>query len=726
MRKGKRKQVGPQKPKTARPPTQTDTQHEASQPKAAKRVDASRFRMELGAGKQERIALTFILVLTFVAYANSLDGQFVYDDGFQIQKNPTLQSLGNIPSMFTQSVWQFMSGSSDQPIGSYYRPLFNILLIINYQLFGFNVFGWHMVSVLLHMAATLMVYFLAREWKVSRAGAAVASLLFGIHPIHSESVAWISGVPDPLLAVLVMSSLFLLQRYQRAEDTNQQWLLLSALVLLLAMFTKETAMVMPVAFLVFKILDEPTPRQWSALIPKLVRIAVVYGSAAGIYLAMRYQTLGFISKTEPKSIGVTTEQALLTIPSVLLSYVRLICFPFSLAIVYEHPFVSSLSSAQFWAAAIAVVAILALAVWMVRFSRAGQKALVLFLLPILPVLNLRAFNPGESVLHDRYLYLPSIGFCILIGIGAVYLHQQLARKHEWLVPTALSLLGVVLMGATFFQNQTWQNDVALAQSALLVSPRKPFLYNLLGAHYSTRKNFVEAEKYYQQALSHDPNYYDALTNQGDIYLQQNKWAEAEKFYTRSIAAGAAYSQTYFNLGSASIQLRKYPEALAAFQKATSLSPSQADAHYNLAYVYQQMGQLSQAENAYRAALQVRPTYIEPRINLASVLSQQGRQAEAIEQLELVRTVAPSHATMLHILGEAYLKLQRYPDAIKVLNQLASVNQQHQFVHTNLGLAYEGSGNIEAARQSFQKAVEVAPSAQITNVAREHLVRLGSK
>ncbi len=723
MRKGKRKAVGPQKPKTAR--ARTPESIETQPAKHSKKVEKANFRIELR-GKHERAALTIILVLTFLAFVNSLDGQFVYDDGFQIQKNPTLQSLGNIPLMFTQGVWQFMSASAEQPIGLYYRPLFNILLIINFHLFGFNVFGWHLVSLILHMAATLMVYFIARQWKVSRVGAAAASLLFGIHPIHSESVAWISGVPDPLLAVLVMSSLFLFIRHQKAEETGQHWLLLSTLLLLLAIFTKETAIVVPAIFLLFRIIDEPTPRQWPALLPKLIRIGLVYGIASSIYLGMRYQALGFISKAEPKSVGVTAEQVLLTIPSVLLSYLRMIVFPFSLAIVYDHPFVNSVASTRFWAATIAVAAIFILVLWMIRFSRASQKAFVLFLLPLLPVLNLRAFNPGESVLHDRYLYLPSIGFCILIGLGLSYLHEQLSPKHNWLIPAAFCLTVVVWIAATVFQNQSWQNDVALAQNALLVSPRKPFLYNLLGAHYSVKKDFTEAEKYYQQALSYDPNYYDALTNLGDIYLQQNNWLEAEKNYTTAIAAGAMYSQTFFNLGSASIQLKKYPQALSSFQRAINLNPSQTDAHYNLGYVYQQMGQLSQAESSYRNALQLRPSYVEVRINLASILNQQGRVQEATEQLEQARSYAPGHATMLHGLSEAYLKQRRYPDAIQTLRQLASINPQHPYVHTNLGLAYEASGNKEAARQSFQKALEVAPTAAQTNVAREHLSKLGGE
>ncbi|MFY9570733.1 MAG: hypothetical protein WAV20_04985, partial [Blastocatellia bacterium] len=142
-----------------------------------------------------------ILIVTFLAFANSLNGEFLYDDQVQVLKNPTIKALGNIPKVFFQSVWQFLNEASDQPLGPYYRPVFNATLIINYQLFGLKVFGWHLTSLFLHITATALVYLLVRRWRLTPQVAGASALFFGLHPIHSEAVAWISALPDVLAGV---------------------------------------------------------------------------------------------------------------------------------------------------------------------------------------------------------------------------------------------------------------------------------------------------------------------------------------------------------------------------------------------------------------------------------------------------------------------------------------------------------------------------------------------
>src|SRR4030095_7258771 len=154
-----------------------------------------RAREHARANKRERLLLFGILAITAFAFVNALAGQFVYDDRLQILKNPTLNSLANIPRMFTQSVWQFLNEGDKSVVGPYYRPVFNIALIFNRQLFGLEVFGWHLFSIAVHAVVVFLVYRLARQWKLSFEVAAASALLFGLHPVHSESVAWAAALP---------------------------------------------------------------------------------------------------------------------------------------------------------------------------------------------------------------------------------------------------------------------------------------------------------------------------------------------------------------------------------------------------------------------------------------------------------------------------------------------------------------------------------------------------
>src|SRR2546422_10805303 len=134
--------------------------------------------------RRDRLLLQGILVVTLVTFLNTLDGEFVYDDRYQIVHNPAIQSLANIPGMLTHSVWQFMNATTEQAVGTYYRPLFNIALAINYRLFGLQTFGWHAISVLLHLLATFLMYRLTLAWGATSTVALASTLLFGLHPAH--------------------------------------------------------------------------------------------------------------------------------------------------------------------------------------------------------------------------------------------------------------------------------------------------------------------------------------------------------------------------------------------------------------------------------------------------------------------------------------------------------------------------------------------------------------
>jgi hypothetical protein len=186
---------------------------------------------------------------------NALHGGFVYDDRFQVVRNPTIQSLGNLPRVFTQSVWQFLSAGSTEASGLYYRPVFNSGLILIHQAFGFRVVGWHLVSLALHVAATFLLFRLGLRWELSPSVAGAAALFFGLHPIHSESVAWIAALPDPLALVNLLGALLIYERVYHGPG-GKRWMLVFSLALtLLAMLSKEVALIFPVWLLMREAMD---------------------------------------------------------------------------------------------------------------------------------------------------------------------------------------------------------------------------------------------------------------------------------------------------------------------------------------------------------------------------------------------------------------------------------------------------------------------------------------
>lgn len=696
---------------TVKPPTGSARQE---------RREKARSRSE--ARNSERLLVAAILAISGLAFANALDGQFVYDDRLQVLKNPTLDSLSNIPKMFTQGVWQFLNLSDANVSGPYYRPIFNIVLIINRHLFGLEVTGWHLVSIALHLCVVFLVYRLARRWGLTLEVAAASALLFGLHPVHSESIAWVSALPDPLAAVFILSSLLLYEQYyDNAGIRKPTKLYVSVALALFAMASKEVAVIYPVFLVAREALGRPRENYSELAARVLKRTAPFFGVVVG-YLLMRYYVLGFLRQDQPQSAGISFFQVLITIPSILFSYVRMLVAPYPLAVLYDNRYVDSVTDPRFWAVAL-VIAILAIGIWWaVRKNTTALLACAFMVVFIGPALNLKAFRPEESLLHDRYLYLPSVGFCILVAMGFDWLSTAFSQRRRVFIG-ATAIVGGILLVMTFYQNYSWQSEFTMTDYAVRAAPRRPFIQNYIGAYHAEQRRFPEAEVAYRAALDLDPKYYDSLSNLGDIYREQGNPREAEKYYLEAISDGAPYAETYYNLAISYVAENRLAEAEQPLRRALEIRPGHIKARYNLAWVYDQQGRADLAENEYTKTLEYDASYPEPRINLGVLLTKQRRYDQALNHLQIAQRYAPDHSIMLYALGDLSLKMGRTDDAIKLFRQLELRNLHQNLIHTSLGLCYESLGRRDEAKLEFQKAIDLAPQDPYTATAREHLAKL---
>src|SRR6185295_10006074 len=183
------------------------------------------------------IVPALVVAVTFVAYMGTLRYDFVYDDEYVITQNPTVQSWAFAPHYFTEHLWFFKF-----PLSNYYRPIFLVWLALNHTLFGLDPVGYHLTTVLAHVTVTLLVFHLARRLTGDLGAAAIASLLFGLHPAHIEGVAWICGVSEPLMAMFLLGSFLCYLRYRDPNiGSRKLWFVASLVLATLAVFEKETA-----------------------------------------------------------------------------------------------------------------------------------------------------------------------------------------------------------------------------------------------------------------------------------------------------------------------------------------------------------------------------------------------------------------------------------------------------------------------------------------------------
>jgi protein O-mannosyl-transferase len=546
--------------------------------------------------------LTCVLALTALGYISTLSFPFVYDDEAQIVGNQLIEKWHYVPYYFGISVWAHVN---PHQAGQYYRPIFMLWMRLNQALFGFHPFGWHLVSVAMHVLATFFVFRLARRLTGRNHIAIIAAAIFGLHPAHVETVAWVSGATDSLLAILLIPSLLFFLNWRENRPNARAWCLL---LYALALFSKETAVLtMPFVFVYCWLYprDQNSSllgRFWKALLPTLPFVAITL-----FYFYLRILVLhALLYELHPLSLRTH----LLTVPSILWFYIRILVWPVGLSAFYHTPYITQPTFSQFWLplAGVILVAVAIFYWWWKTRDREIVVAAALLVFPLLPLMKFTVFIEGE-IAHDRYLYLPSIGFAILMakaisGIAARFAAGHKALRAE-LVTTAV--VSVTLLGLTIWQSQFWANNLVLYYRGLEIAPQNLLVVNNLANEFEHRKMYPQAISEYFKVLERDPNFYLANYNLGYVFYETGDYKQGAHFLKRAAA----------------------------------LDNTDAGTFYYIAICNMKLGEVKEAEENLRRAINVDPRLVGPRYKLGELLKQQGRNAEALLYFKAELEKAPT-------------------------------------------------------------------------------------
>src|SRR5215216_253931 len=329
-----------------------------------------------------------ILAVSFAAFANTIDHGFAYDDTTQILGNEAIRSFSNIPMALTREVW-FWRVLQDKdpnkeygPTTPYYRPLFTIYLMVGWALFGDSAPGWHLINILMHLLAVAFAYLIVEHITKDQRLAVISTLLFALHPLRTESVAWISGVTDLYLALFLLPSFYLYMLYR--DDGKKKHLIGALFLFLLAAFSKEPAVALPIFIVAYELLIINR----GAKLKEKVRPAILYGSmflaVSLFYFVMRYYALGFVFH-DNRFTQYPFHEVLLTIPIAICKYIGLLFWPVNLSIFHSTPMVKTPLSLRFLLPSLFVIA-LAAGLWQLRRSTIARFAILWFAIHLLPIL----------------------------------------------------------------------------------------------------------------------------------------------------------------------------------------------------------------------------------------------------------------------------------------------------------------------------------------------------
>jgi protein O-mannosyl-transferase len=622
------------------------------------RHEASPARQDAHRKKRETLLIAALVLVTCVCFANTLANGFVYDDDQQILQNPYVKSWKFIPQIFTTTVWSFVGQAGAT---NYYRPLMTLTYLGLWSVFGDAPSGFHIFNLAMQLAVVVLVFFVGRRLLGDEWMAGIAALLFAVHPVHTEVVDWIASVPDLETTSFSLLLLWLIADFEMGDGLAGT---LGALALLGALFAKEPSLLVAPLAIGFGYLAAAKAAgagaSAAAAVPFRRRVArwlpvLAMGAA---YVAWRIALFGKLAPVLQHA-QISWPQAVYSAFALVLQYARLLVWPARLSAFHVFHVSHALSDPRVLGgiAVVAGFAAVALVAWRRRVPEI-VFCVVWMALTLLPVLNARWM--AANVLTERYLYLPSVGFCWLVGWIGVRVWRKVGSLAG--AGTALRAAYALVAGGIFVasgfavirRNRVWHDDLSLYTQTLVTDPDAAIIRNNLAGTYFSVGNLEAAEKEWLGALAGKPDNVITMNALGVLYTREKKYEEAQKYLLMAIHTRPEWADGHYDYAIVLERVGKDAESKAEFQRAIALAPFNPTARLWYAKALLADREFAEAETQFRRSNELQPAD-EALRGLSDVYLQTGQNEQAVATLREYLSHSPYDS-------EAHLQLAKLLDA----------------------------------------------------------------
>jgi len=546
-------------------------------------------------------AVVLVIVLTGAVFLPSLFNGFVnFDDGRDLLENETVRgfSAANIKKMFTEDH------------GACYAPLVPLSFAVEYTFFKYDPFIYHFTNYVLHILCTVLVFFFVYKLTRQTLPSFMTSLIFGVHPMHVESVAWVTERKDLLCALFYIAALIVYLMY--LQKGNKKYYFYCIVLTVLSFLSKPMAITLP---LVLLLLDYYNAR-------RIDRAAL----AEKVPLFVLAAALGAVTMYFQKTAGATGLDADTGVKTYFLSrelvfYLSKFIFPVKLSVMYPYTDIGPAELALVKYYIIALLPVLFLTIFSLRYTRKIMFGMAFFMITIAPVI--KVVPMGDVFAADRYMYIPSIG---LLFAGAVVLAKLAGERTGWMNAIRPGVMILFSLWAAALSVMTWQRCLVWKDSETLFSDMlknyrtNPLPYNNIGIFYAEKGDLNTAVEYFKKALEVEPGHDMSLENLALARKKMGKLPEKDPVVivekVRELNA----------LGEKKGKAGDLEGAIALFEKAAGLDPGDPETHNNLGYAYYMKGDMERAEGYFRKALELDPGNAKARNNL-DFLTEQKKQGE---------------------------------------------------------------------------------------------------
>ncbi|MEO0129517.1 MAG: tetratricopeptide repeat protein [candidate division WOR-3 bacterium] len=627
-----------------------------------------------------------ILIFTFISLFPCLqNGYCNWDDYHLITANHSIKELSwkNIKEIFSSGY-----------VGTYI-PLTVLSFALENTFFKLNPFVTHFINLILHLLNVILVFYLIYLLTGNLLISAIVGLLFGIHPLHVESVAWATERKDMLYSFFFLNSLLLYHFYKQKE--KKIYYFSSLLLFIFSLLSKPMAVTLP---LVLILLDYYYEKRFS--------IKQVYSKIAYLVPALLVGIINIHFQGSGSLSLVNYLKHILVSFYNLLFYLYKLMLPINLSAFYPYPDnFEKVMPLVFFVAPLIVAVIVYLIVWTKRFTQKIIFGALFFIITLLPVSQLIPLV-APAIAADRYTYLPSIGLFFIFGLFIDWLYN---RKLETLKPfkTILSVLLIlifVFLGFNSFNRcRVWKDSITLWSDVLKKYPQNGIAYNNRGNAYKFIGEYEKAIEDFNKAIEYSPELELPYFNRGSVYERLGQYEKAIADFTAALNIQPNFIMGYVDRGAIYVKTGEYEKAYNDLSKALQLNPQSAESYYNLGVLYFNVKNYNLAMEHYNKAIAIDPYLAVAHLSKGDIYFIYGDFGNAIEYYTKALQIDSLNVDGYYNRAIVFTRTHNLEQALSDYNQAIKLKPNFVQAYNNRGNIYFDFDEFEKAIWDYTKAIE---------------------
>ncbi|MCF8365923.1 MAG: tetratricopeptide repeat protein [Bacteroidales bacterium] len=648
--------------------------------------------------------LAGILVLTVIVYSNSINNNFIYqfDDDLYITNNPDIKSLT------TESIGKVFTNSY---VGLY-LPMTMLSYMVEYSLFELNPAPYHVTNLILHLACIILAFFLIYKIKPNIYIASVVAFVFALHPLHVESVSWISERKDVLYAVFYLAGLITYLNFTIKRSLKNYFLTL--LLFILSLLSKTVAVSFPLILLAFDWYKGRKLLSKAVILEKIpfFALSLVFG-----LLAIHFTSIANDTSTP----DIAWIHRPFIVSSAILIYLYKFIAPFNLMNYYYYPDTSSGTlPTDFYVSTVILLLVVAGVIWWVAKSKNNRKDIILglafFAIPTFFILQI--IPAGRAFAAERYTYLSYIGLAYIFGIATVNFLQDKSKNNIPLRSTLIGIIAFFAIGFSYFtwdRNKDWKDTFTLFNDLIAKNPEHGHPYLVRGITHVQFGNRQQALADYNTSIGFDPDNPKTLANRASVKGMLGDYNGALQDANRALEIDPKYENALSNRATAHLFREEFDEALADYDKLLAFDSTKVEVIKKRITVFEKMNQNDKALNDYLKLTRLEPSNYLNFAKAGEIYYHLDQNTEAIAYISQSLQMKPTFYQPLFIRGNAYFKIGEYQKSLNDFSPYAD-NSNDPNAFYNMGMCFKMLNRVDEACKAWEKALSLGHQDAVKRIA----------